>query len=270
MRTACVALAVVVGMVLPAAAQQIEQAPPPAFEVASIRPVSFRDENHVRSLTEGAPSCGFWRFTPAANRFYQGAVTLCMLMRMAYDVTDVQIAGLPEWSNQNTRSAWYEVEGRAAEGTTLTVEQTRAMLRTLLADRFKLTVHREPKSTPVYALTVDKQGHKLSSEPTGVCPSAKLSMFAGPGTLTSCRPEMSISQLVFALNREVDRPVVDRTNLTGRYAFALKWSPDALASTGTAPSIFTAVREQLGLRLEPSTELVDALVIDHVEPPSAN
>ena len=81
---------------------------------------------------------------------------------------------------------------------------------------------------------------------------------------------MSISQVVFALNREVDRPVVDRTNLTGRYSFTLKWSPDPLASSGLSPSIFTAVREQLGLRLEPSTEPLDALVIDHVEPPSPN
>jgi uncharacterized protein (TIGR03435 family) len=189
---------------------------------------------------------------------------------MAYDVTDVQIVGLPEWSNQTKQSAWYEVEGRAAEGTTLTIDQARAMLRTLLADRFKLAIHRESKSTPVYALTVDKQGHKLSSEPTGVCPSPKLSFWLGPGTLTSCKPEMSISQIVFALNREVDRPVVDRTNLTGRYSFTLKWSADPLASAGAAPSIFTAVQEQLGLRLEPSTEPIDAIVIDHAEPPTPN
>jgi uncharacterized protein (TIGR03435 family) len=73
---------------------------------------------------------------------------------------------------------------------------------------------------------------------------------------------MSISQLVIALNREVDRPVVDRTNLTGRYSFTVKWSPGPLARAGAAPSIFTAVQEQLGLRLEPTTEPVAALVID--------
>lgn len=258
-----------VSVPLAAAPAQRDAASGAAFEVASIRPAPFRDEAYFRGYATGAGNCSFYKFTPAGNRFYQGAVTPCMLIRMAYDVTDLQIVGLPAWANQMNQSAWYQVEGRAAEGTTLTMEQARAMLRTLLADRFKLKFHREPKSEPVYALTVDKQGHKLSSEPTGVCPSPTLSFSVGPGTLTSCKPEMSIAQIVFALNREVDRPVVDRTNLTGRYAFTLKWSPDPFAGAG-APSIFTAVQEQLGLRLEPSTESLDAVVIDHVEPPTPN
>src|SRR5688572_17674232 len=161
MRIACFALAVVVGA-LPAAAQQSNQPPPAAFEVASIRPASFPDGVYFKGYAQGAGNCAFYKFTPVGNRLSLGKLTLCMLMRMAYDVTDIQIVGLPDWASQDKQSAWYEIEARAAEGTTLSMEQARAMLRTLLADRFKLTVRREPKSTPVYALTVDKQGHKLS------------------------------------------------------------------------------------------------------------
>jgi uncharacterized protein (TIGR03435 family) len=239
-----------------------------AFEVVSIRPASFPNDAYFLGYAKGAGNCGLWKFTPTGNRVSLRTVTLCMLMRMAYDVTDTQIVGLPRWSNQLDQSAWYQVEARAEEGTVLTLDQARERLRSLLAERFKLRFHREPRRTAVYALTVEREGHRLSNEEM-TCAIPGMSFSAGPGILASCKPEMSISQLVTALAREVDRPVVDRTNLTGRYSFSLKWSPDPLA-TDAAPSIFTAIREQLGLRLEPSTELVDALVIDQVEPPSPN
>ena len=239
------------------------------FEVASIRPASFENDAYFAGFARGAGHCGLWRFTPKGNRVDLGTVTLCMLIRMAYEVTEFQVVGLPEWADQSKPSAWYRVEARAEPDIVLTLPQARERLQALLADRFALRFHREPRRAPVYALVVDKAGHKLSTDAT-VCPGQRLSFFVGPGSLTSCKAEMSISQIINALNREVDRPVVDRTQLTGRYSFTLKWSPDPLAGADAGPSIFTAVQEQLGLRLEPTDELVDAIVIDHVEPPSAN
>jgi uncharacterized protein (TIGR03435 family) len=262
------------GVALSAAPAQNDLASRAAFEVASIKQMPFRDEANFTGFAQGAGNCAFYKFTPTGNRFFQSGLTLCMLIRMAYDVTDLQIVGLPEWSNQLKQSAWYEVEGRAAGDTALTVEQTRAMLRTLLADRFKLAVHRERRGVPVYALFVDRSGHKLSTADID-CPvtgrGARLPISFPPGTLLSCTPQLTMAQVVFTLNRFVDRPVVDRTGLDGRYALSLKFAgTDPLAGADGLPSLFTALREQLGLRLEPQSDSVDALVIDHVEPPTPN
>jgi len=261
------------GVALSAAPAQNDAPSRAAFEVASIKPVPFKDESYFAGFASGAGNCAFYKFEPTGNRFYQGSITLCMLIREAYDVTDLQIVGLPEWSNQQKQSAWYQVEGRAA-GNTLTVAQARAMLRTLLADRFKLAVHREPRNVPVYALVVEKSGHKLSTTAID-CPvtgiGARLVQSFPPGTLLSCLPQVTMAQVVFALNRVTDRPVIDRTGLDGKYALNLKFSgTDPLAGGDGLPSLFTALREQLGLRLDVQSDSVDALVIDHVEPPTPN
>ena len=121
-------------------------------------------------------------------------------------------------------SSWYEVEARAAADVVLTVEQARLMLQTMLANRFKPNFHREPRQAPVYALVVAKEGHKLGTADKA-CADTRLPFMLAPGMLRSCSPGMAISQLVFALNRELDRPVVNRTGLTGTYAFSLTWAP---------------------------------------------
>ena len=262
------------GVALSAAPAQNDAASRAAFEVASIKPAPFPNESYFAGYAAGAGNCAFYKFEPTGNRFFQSAITLCMQIREAYDVTDLQIVGLPEWSNQQKQSAWYQVEARAAGATPLTVEQTRPMLRAMLADRFKLAVHREPRGVPVYALVVDKSGHKLSTTDID-CPvtgrGAGLPISFPPGTLLSCTPQLTMQQIVFVLNRFVDRPVVDRTGLDGRYALNLKFAgTDPLAGADGLPSLFTALREQLGLRLEPQSDSVDALVIDHVEPPTPN
>ena len=239
------------------------------FEVASIRQTQFPNEAYFAGFADGAGMCGMWRFTPVGNRVTLRSVNLCSLIRMAYDLKDYQVVA-PPWVTKKDPSVFYELEGRGAEETTLTVEQGRLMLQSLLADRFKMTFHREPRVAPVYALVVGSRGHKLSTQEIP-CPSPKASFVAGPGMLTSCKPLMTVAQIVFSLSRELDRVVVDRTNLTGQYAFALRWaSGDALSGGDNLPSLFTAVQEQLGLRLEASTEPVDALVIDRIEQPSPN
>ena len=253
--------------VAPAGAQQVQA---PAFDVVSIKPAQFPNETYFAGYAAGAGNCGFFRFTPVGPRVSFGKITVCSLIRMAYDVKDYQVLSIPPRMADKEQSAWYEVEARAAEGTTLTVEQARLMLQTLLADRFRLKFHREPRQAPVYALVVTKDGHKLKTTDIA-CANARTTFMAGPGSLRSCKPAMSMAQLAFSLSRDLDRPVVDRTGLAGNYAFALEWaSGDPLASTGDRPSLFTAVQEQLGLRLEPATDAVDAIVIDSVEPPSPN
>jgi uncharacterized protein (TIGR03435 family) len=238
------------------------------FEVASIRQTEFPNEAYFSGFADGAGMCGMWRFTVVGNRVSLRSVNLCSLIRMAYDVKDYQIVA-PAWVTKKDPSVFFEIEGRAADGTTITVEQARLMLQSLLADRFKMTFHREPRAAPVYALMVGNRGHKLGNQEIP-CPN-KASFISGSGTLTSCRPQMSVAQIAFALSRELDRVVVDKTNLTGQYAFALRWSStDPLSGGDNLPSLFTAVQEQLGLKLDASTEPVDALVIDHIEPPSPN
>jgi uncharacterized protein (TIGR03435 family) len=261
-------------LVLVASAAALAEAPraqaPPAFEVVSIKPAQFPNDSYFAGFAAGAGTCGFSRFTPVGPRVSFGTTTVCSLIRMAYDVKDYQVLSMPPRMAGKEQSAWYDVEARAAAGTTLTVEDTRLMLRTLLTDRFKLKFHREPRQAPVYALLVMKDGHKLSTKDIA-CREPRATFIAGPGTLRSCKPAMSMAQLVFSLSRDLDRPVVDRTGLAGNYAFVLEWAArDPLAGADDRPSLFTAVQEQLGLRLEPATDAVDAIIIDSVEPPTPN
>ena len=244
---------------------------PLAFEVVSIKPAQFSTQAYFEGFAAGAGGgCGFFRFTPVGPRVSFGMTTVCSLIRMAYDVKDYQVLSMPSRMAGKQQSSWYEVEARAAADTTLTVEQARLMLQTMLAERFKLKFHREPRQAPVYALVVGKEGHKLGTVPQK-CADARMSLFVGTGMLGSCKPGMPMSQLAFSLNRYLDRPVVDRTGLAGAYPFLLEWAGNEPLSGGDGrPSLFTAVQEQLGLRLETSTDAVDAIVVDAVEPPSPN
>ena len=141
---------------------------------------------------------------------------MCSLIRMAFDVKDYQVLSIPPRMDGKEPSSWYAIEARGAAGVTLTIEQTRLMLQTMLAERFKLKFHREPRQAPVYALVVAKGGHKLGTEDKKWCTEEKrVTFMAGPGLLRSCKPGLSISQLIISLNRDLDRPVVDRTDLAG-------------------------------------------------------
>jgi uncharacterized protein (TIGR03435 family) len=171
------------------------------------------------------------------------------------------------------------------------------MLQALLAERFKLTVHRESKELPIYALVVAKDGPKLQEAkpgdtyPNGIKgpdgqPGAGMMMMGREGLTAQGIP---IANLVRHLSRVLGRKVVDKTGLTGKYDFTLKWTPDQSQSamlrgpeggqpgTGSAaapeasePSIFTALQEQLGLKLDSQKGPVEILIIDHVEKPSEN
>ena len=148
------------------------------------------------------------------------------------------------------------------------------MLQALLAERFQMRVLRETKELPVYALVVGKSGPQLH-EAEG----AGNGMRIGRGRVTT----QAISMEPFAKNlgKLLGRTVVDRTGLEGKFAFTLEWTPDPGQPMGllgpspasaddSGPSIFTALQEQLGLKLEPQKGPVEILVIDHVEKPSEN
>jgi uncharacterized protein (TIGR03435 family) len=253
-------------------AQQLET-PSAVFEVASIKPAAFPNEPYFEGVLAGGGLCSPSRMEIAGERFLMRVVTLCGLVRNAYEVREYQVVGLPAWATKGETSAFFEVEARAPAGTTLNAERAREMLRSLLRDRFQLAFHREPRRAPVYALLVGKGGHKLSSEDLPCAkPGPAFVSYSTVGSIESCKPSMSMVQLAQALNnRQLDRPVVDRTGLAGGYAFRLQWAGrEPLAGNDSAPSLFTAVQDQLGLRLEASTDMVDALVIDRVEPPTPN
>ena len=154
------------------------------------------------------------------------------------------------------------------------------MLRKLLTARFKLTFHREQKELPIYALTIGKNGSKLKegvAPPDGPRP---LIFVLSPQGVSLPGRNATMAELASVMQRAaLDRPVMDKTGLSGRYDFDLEWTPDETQFGGqgpretpesTKPSLFAAIQEQLGLRLEGTKGPVDVLVIDKVERPSDN
>ena len=132
------------------------------------------------------------------------------------------------------------------------------MLQALLADRFKLTLHHETKELPLYALTVTRNGPKFKT-----ADSESMSINAGR-TNKHVEANINMRRLVEFLSAEVDRPVLDKTGLAGLYGITLDWAVDNLpTATATGPSLFTALQEQLGLKLESAKGPVDTLVVDH-------
>jgi len=246
---------------------EAQAAKPPAFDVISIRPTksspqpssdgsfSFSSRTGLRTLPDG---------------FSASNIDLKTLIASAYGVKPDQISGGPGWVASNH----YDIEAKvvAANGATpqpLTREQRNLMLRSLLADRFKLAVHNETKELPVFDLVVAKNGPKL--QPAKPDEPSKSSMSMG-GSEQLTATAIQLSALATQLSYQLHSPVIDKTGLTGAYDITLQWTPDqATASPDSpGPSIFTAVQEQLGLKLVPSKGPVETLVIDHAEPPTEN
>jgi uncharacterized protein (TIGR03435 family) len=228
-------------------------ATPPAFEVASVKPNKSGD--------------GAWRFGTSHADITATNVPLQVLITNAYGVRDHQISGGPSWLN----SERYDVVAKQS-GDDRSPTKTKQMLQTLLADRFQLRLRRETKELPIYALVIGKIGPKLHEADAN--PGA--GMTYGKGRIKARRASME--QFAETLGNQLGRTVVDKTRLHGDFAFDLEWTPDTSQPIGpgtapaaaSGPSIFTAVQEQLGLKLEPQKGSVEILVIDHVERPSEN
>lgn len=246
----------------------------PTFEVASIRPSS------PDTMIQGV------RMQFVADGYDAKNVTLQLLIESAYGVDENQIAGLPKWAN----SERYQIAARIDEMTSDAITKLsdgprrvvqQHMLQELLTDRFKLLLHHETKQLSVYLLVPAKTGVRLHDAKAGNAysglPVGMLSVDFAEGRLVG--HEVPISQLVQLMTPELGRHILDQTGLTGKYDFTLRCSPSemrALMDGGTwtpdsgGPSIFTALQEQLGLELKSQKAPIEALVIDHVEKPSAN
>jgi bla regulator protein BlaR1 len=243
-------------------------ATPAAFTVASIKP-NKSDDN--RFMLRPLPGGGLTA----------SGVTLRMLIMNAYEVAGYQISGAPSWIGTERWDIEAKTEG--VQGP-LPREQFGAMLRRLIEDRFQMKTRRESKEMPVYALVVTKTGSKLKPHPGDAAERRPLMKFGrGSATFTNT----SLAVLAGQLSMDLGRPVLDRTNLMGGFDFTLEWTPapeeggseafgiapraePASPADSTGPSIFTAIQEQLGLKLESQKGPVDILVIDHVERPSEN
>ena len=263
-RPTVIALAVLGSLAIPLAAQQA------AFEITSVkRNVSASGNSSNRNLANGS---------------YSGTnVTLRSLIARAYEVRAFQVTGGPQWLDFDR----FDIVGRGAEGTTN--EMRPAMLRSLLADRFKLVTHRESREQPVYALVLARSDGRLGPQlkrAALACAAAGTQAVAGQsaacgvdtsvngrtGTMTITG--MPLDAVAAALaNFAGNRAVINRTGLEGSYDVELRFAPEgaALAASSRnddAPAIFTAVEEQLGLKLQSDRGPVPFLVIDSVQPPS--
>jgi uncharacterized protein (TIGR03435 family) len=213
----------------------------PAFEVASVKPTP-------------RGSIGYTSISPSgAGTFTATNVTMEFLIALAFGFDSDRIYGKQNWLS----SEHYDVSAKPEGDRGLSYEQLRPMLQHLLADRFKLSVHREMKDSQGYALTVTKGGPKLQVTKGG--PSKPVILKAGLRA-----DNISLGTFVALLARPVGRQVVDKTAITGSFDITLDYAPEGVDDT-SLPSIFTALQEQLGLKLTPQKIPVETLVIDHVE-----
>jgi bla regulator protein BlaR1 len=261
-------------LVCPGLAQQ-----PLKFEVASIKP-SNPD-------TPG----GFIRLMPGGG-LNMTNIPLEGMITFAYDVRDFQVSGAPGWAATEGFDVTARAERSVPDGpddpAKMTDEQQKTMrdqvaerLRALLADRFQLVVRKETKEQPIYALVVSKNGAKLKE--AKAAEGARQGMRMGRGRLEGFAAPMEM--LGATLSNVTGRPVVDKTGLTEKYDFVLEWTPDVGADARAqgfgngvnepapapgGPTIFTALQEQLGLRLDAQKGPVQTIVIDRAEKPSEN
>ena len=260
------------------------------YEVASIKPNKSGD-NRIRLMV-----------TP--DSLSATGATPQMLIVSAYGIQDDhQISGAPDW----LQSERYDIEAKMDSAIADELrkidsdDQRRAarqhMLQALLADRFKLTIHRESKELPIYTLVIAKGGPKLpEAKPGDTYPNGFKGPEGRPGTGMMRGRDghvtgqgVPLANLVGMLSRQLGRTVIDKTGLAGKYDFTLQWTPDesqgpmfkgadggpqgsnSVAPPESAgPSLFTAIQEQLGLKLESQKGPVEIIVIDHVEKPSEN
>jgi uncharacterized protein (TIGR03435 family) len=232
-----------------------QPATPPRFEVASIKPGD----------AEAAGS----GITTTIGRISARNVTLKRCMRGAYGVEEARILGGPKWLDEDR----FQIDAKAPEAAG--DHDLMIMLQSLLAERFKLSFHHEKRMLPGYQLVAGKGGLKAKASEPG----------AGSRTNSSgARIEAqacTMANLALKLSEALHLPVADLTAIEGRFDFKLAWTPENLQARPPAagdkpvmapagPSLFDALQEQLGLKLQPSKVPADVLVIDHAEKPAEN
>jgi uncharacterized protein (TIGR03435 family) len=235
-----------------------------SFEVATIKPV------------DPDAKAGRYIIMQGKNRFVEKAYTLKLLVAAAYDLNPRTISGGPGW----IESDHYDIVAVTPGEVRPTHDEQMSMLRNLLTDRFKLTFHREERVFSIYELAVAKNGPKLKASTSPPEDPPALISTVYPQRIVMPARNVTMSDLARIMQRAIlDRPVVDKTGLSGRYDFDLEWAPDETQFGGEVPPaaaeaqaapLFSAIQQQLGLRLEATRGPVQALVVDKAERPSAN
>jgi uncharacterized protein (TIGR03435 family) len=263
-------------------AQQGAEVPLPSFEAASIKP------NH-----SGTPNHLFGR--PSPDRFTTTNIRAKDMIRFAYNLKPFQISGGPGWID----SVGYDVDAKIDDSLVPELQklprdqqlvQIRLMLRSLLADRFKLKISHDAKDLPIYALVVAKGGPKLAPttfsppdpNPSGAQQNGPHLMLSRGKISAVAQPLSGLADLLALVPDLGDRLVVDQTGIEGNYDFELEFTQEIVIRKGpqamdnapspdpSLPSIFTALEDQLGLRLESTKGPVETYVIEHIEEPSPN
>lgn len=226
----------------------------PVFEVASIK---LADPDKKRD-----------GFDVKGRHVLMEKMPVMTMLIFAYGMSPKQIVGAPDW----VKSERWDVDGVPDVEGTPNVAQIQGMIQGLLADRFGLKAHHESREVAGYALTVAKGGPKIAKsqgDPNGL---PRQNGHTNAGQRDIKFTNNTIHEFALALQFYMSEPVVDRTGLTGRWDFELKWTTDETSAPqeNAAPGVFTAVQEQLGLKLESGKMPTDVLVVDAVERPSAN
>jgi uncharacterized protein (TIGR03435 family) len=247
-------------------AQTTDAATPLQFEVASLK----------HTLDRGGP--GIIKRLPGDRGYYGTNMPLMNYLTVAYQVRPSQIAG-PDWISTDN----FDLDAKAERPST--VDELHVMLQNLLLERFHITLRHESKEQPAYALVVDKGGPKLAIHDAA----DKVMLPISPGFGKHDASNVTMAYFAFYLSNTLDRTVVDKTGLDGHYDFKAEWGfegipgftfatpmvsgpPETLmpaemqgASLPSGPTIFNALRQQLGLRLDPIKIPVERLVISHIE-----
>lgn len=229
--------------------------PPRRFEVVSIRPHQFAgDEPSNRRILPG-------------GRFVATATTVRTLIRIAFGTDDNRISGAPGWIDNET----FDINAVTADQVEVTSpQQFQQLILSLLEDRFQLKFHRQPIEVPVFWLELDKPG-KLGPDlkPSTADSQPNMSTNSNGSSVAMKVSKASMTDVAAALRREAGRPVEDHTGLEGNFDFQIEWSPEE-TSDSADPSLFTVLKERLGLKLQPAKGTTENIVIDQVTQPSAN
>jgi uncharacterized protein (TIGR03435 family) len=276
LRAKSIALLVTALLALPAIAQQPASTTPqpelPVYDVVSIHPHSALDNSTS--------------FNSRPGNFAATNATLKQLISYAYGIREDLIYGLPGWAD----SAHFDVTAKASDFDpsafkNLTREQRESLLLPMLTDRFHVRAHTEIKTLAVFNLVLTKDGPKFQKSPSPPpidpdhpAPNGQLGrggIYINNNDLTA--NAVPLSMLAEILSEQLNHTVIDKTSLTGDYDLKLKWTPDEeshdAADNGAAdhpPDLFTALQEQLGLKLDPAKGPVTTLVVDHAEQPTPN
>jgi len=239
----------------------------PAFDVISIRPAPANSNFNMNRTADGLTA----------------TMPLKAILQYAYNLHGFQVTGGPDWLSSVAWKIDAKSDAPDPDPAKLDDAQRQAFwdkhmkeLQSMLADRFHFQCHMETKELPVYELVVAKGGSKLKPSTAEAGKRGNTSLNGHAGSMQAHGAGVGADRIALLLGSSLDRLVLDKTGLDGSYDFALDWASDETAGPPTnsetpgEPSLFTAVEEQLGLRLQPTKAPVPVMVIDHVEQATEN